>query len=112
MSDERTARIGRNEALFREVNVRIDDLNRTFSDLGDQTMHVVCECGDLACAAGLVVSLSDYERIRADPALFFVEPGHVEEDVEDVVEDQPGFQVVRKHPGEPERIAVETDPRS
>jgi hypothetical protein len=109
---ERAVRIGRNEALFREVNEEIDVLNRTFAGLGDRTMHVVCECGDLDCSAGLVVPLAAYEQVRADPALFLVQPGHVAEDVEEVVEEQAGYQVVRKHPGQPERIAVETDPRS
>lgn len=111
MSDERAARIGRNEALFREVNEQIDGLNRTISQ-AERTMHIVCECGDLACSAGLVVPLPAYEEVRADPARFFVQPGHEAPDVEDVVEEQPGYTVVRKRPGTPERVAVETDPRT
>ena len=43
MSD-RGARVGVNEALFREVNDRIDELQ---VDLGGaRTFEIVCECGD------------------------------------------------------------------
>jgi hypothetical protein len=109
---ERAERIGRNEALFREVNEQVDDLNRSLSSLGDETMHIVCECGDLGCVDGLVVPLRVYERVRADASIFFVQPGHELPDVEEVVEEHAGYHVVRKHPGQPERIAVESDPRA
>lgn len=109
---ERAARIGRNEALFREVNEQVDELNRSLSSLGDPTMHIVCECGELSCVERLVVPIPAYERVRSDSVLFFVHPGHAEPDVEDVVEEQTAYHVVRKHPGEPQRIAAETDPRS
>lgn len=74
-------------------------------------MHVVCECGELECAEQIVVPLSDYERVRSDSALFLIVPGHEKPDVEDVVEQNAAFAVVRKHPGLPERIAARTDPR-
>ncbi len=109
---EREARVGRNEALFREVNEQVGDLNRTMPHAGEQEMHIVCECGELTCVDGLVVPLATYERVRSDPACFLVRPGHVVPDVEEVVEEQPGYDVVRKRPGTPERIATETDPRS
>jgi hypothetical protein len=109
--EERTRRIGMNEALFRKVNEQLEDLNRGLAQVSDETMHIVCECGDLECHAPLVVPISAYEEVRADPALFFVLEDHVESDVEDVVEKTPGYDVVRKHPGLPERIAEETDPR-
>jgi len=109
--DERGRRVGRNEAVFREVNEQIESLNRGLAAISDNTMHIVCECGDLRCATQLVVPVGDYERIRAEPALFFVIPGHERPDVEDTVEETEGYHVVRKHEGEPARIARETDPR-
>jgi hypothetical protein len=110
--NERAARIGRNEALFRGVNEEVEELNRTLSTPGEPTMHIVCECGDLSCVARLVVPLDTYERTRADARLFLIQPGHAADDVEDVVEEAPGYHVVRKRPGEPARIAAATDPRS
>lgn len=108
--DERARRIGQNEALYRAVNEKIEDLNEAFRSLTD-TLTVVCECGMLECAQQLELDVETYERVRSDPALFVVVPGHELEDVEFVVERTPTFNVIRKNPGEPERIARETDPR-
>jgi hypothetical protein len=71
-------------------------------------MHIVCECADLACTQQLVVPVEDYERVRSDPALFFVVPGHEWPSVEDVVEATPGFNVVRKHEGAAAEVARRT----
>jgi hypothetical protein len=109
--EERARRIGENEALFRVVNERIEHLNRAFAVL-TETMDVVCECGDIDCAERLVLTVSDYERVRADPTHFAVVPGHELPDVERVVERGDGFVVVRKDPGLPAQVARETDPRS
>ncbi len=106
---ERERRIGANEAIFREVNERIEQLNRTFATL-TETMEVMCECGELSCAQMISLSIGDYERIRADSALFAVVPGHVAPDVEDVVGEGPDYEIVRKREGDPRRIAEATDP--
>jgi hypothetical protein len=111
MMDERTRRLGRNEALFRQVNEEVEGLERGLAEISDGTFHIVCECGDLICQKRVVVPTRDYEAVRADPALFFVIPGHEKPSAEDVVEARPEFNVVRKHPGGPEQIARATDPR-
>jgi hypothetical protein len=46
--DERTARIGHNEALFREVNERVGRLTQEFQTTAEP-MHILCECGDREC---------------------------------------------------------------
>jgi hypothetical protein len=109
---ERTRRVGMNEAVFREINEQVDGLNRSLADISDNQMHIVCECGDLVCVERLVIPLPKYEEVRADSALFFIRPGHDKPDVEDVVEEADTYEVVRKHPGEGERIAELTDSRS
>jgi hypothetical protein len=109
--DERARRIGLNEAMFRTVNEQIEELNKQLAGISDRTMHVVCECGDAECMERLVVSLDDYERIRGDSTLFLVAPGHEIPQVEDVVEQEQEWTVVRKKPG-PAALAEETDPRS
>jgi hypothetical protein len=110
--NERTRRVGKNEAVFREINEQVEGLNRGLADISDNRMHIVCECGDLLCVERLVIPLPKYEEIRSDSALFFIKPGHVKPDVEDLVEHGDVYDVVRKHPGEAERVAEETDPRS
>ena len=109
--DERTRRIGQNEALYRAVNEKIEGLNEAFG-LVAESMAVVCECGKLECAEQIELDIPSYERVRADPELFIVVPGHEIPDVEDVVEQHGTYDVIRKRPGGPAELARGTDPRS
>ena len=106
--DKRGERIGRNEALFREVNERIERVTET---LQVETLTILCECGDPSCLEQIQVSLPDYERVRADPTLFFIRAGHEDFDVEDVVEEHEDYHVVRKKDGSAAAQARKLDPR-
>jgi hypothetical protein len=109
--DERARRIGQNEALFREINERIEDMNAAFGAI-TETMNVVCECGDSSCTLQIEIALPLYERVRTEPTHFIVVPGHEIPDVEEIVEEHAAFFVIRKLPGGPAELARETDPRS
>ena len=106
--DKRGERIGRNEAFFREVNERIERVTET---LQVETLTILCECGDPSCSEQIQVSLPDYERVRADPTLFFIRAGHEDFDVEDVVEEHEDYHVVRKKDGSAAAQARKLDPR-
>lgn len=108
--DERKRRIGVNEALFREANERIQDLNQSFATLTDKLV-LVCECGDGQCVEKISLSPEAYEELRADPTQFAIVPGHEIPDVEEVVARREGYDVVRKVDGIPRHIAEVTDPR-
>jgi hypothetical protein len=110
--DETQRRKAANEAVFREVNERIEALHRRFELKADEPLSIVCECDRIGCLERLEVMVSVYERARADSACFFVYPGHDDPSVESVVETGPNYSIVRKHPGEPQRIAADSDPRS
>lgn len=110
-SPSREERIGMNEAVFRDVNERIEDVATAFN-LTSEPLDLICECGDAACVARISLKRNEYEQLRADSHLFAVAPGHVAPDVEEVVESRPGYDVVRKHQGVPAEIAQKTDPRS
>ena len=110
--DSSQRRKAANEAVFREVNERIKVLHHRFELDAGEPLHIVCECDRIHCTERLEVPLELYERTRADSARFFVYPGHDDAAVEDVVETGAGFSVVRKRPGEPQRLAAATDPRS
>lgn len=110
MTDERAKRIGVNEALFREVNEQIEQLNQQLHGPGE--MRVVCECGDAACVERLPISFKDYERVRKDPRRFVIAPGHEIPEVEVVIERHDAFFMVEKVHDEPEQVAEATDPRS
>ena len=111
MNDERTRRIGQNEALYRQVNERIGDLNESFSSItGD--FAIVCECGNLDCMEQISLSREVYESARASPHRFIVKPGHEAQDVEDVVARDGNYVIIEKEPPAAKRLAEETDPRS
>jgi hypothetical protein len=104
--DPRTERVGKNEAVFREVNERINDVTR------DKTAEYLCECGRATCTETIQMTVADYEALRTDPTHFAVLPGHEIPDVEDVVARNAGFLVVQKKAGDAASLAAELDPRS
>jgi len=116
--DRRTERMDRearervlaeNEARFRAVNERIEELSLEAGD-GEDAIEFVCECGDPDCTEPLRLTVREYEWLRSDPSRFAVVPGH-ESGVEgEVVRDESGFRAVEKS-GVAGDVARETDPR-
>jgi hypothetical protein len=84
---------GRTEALFRDVNERIAESAQRFE--ADSTQFV-CECADPNCTDRLEATLAEYEQVRANGATFMLTPGHEHADIERVVSDRGGFNVVEK----------------
>ena len=105
---ERERRAGRNQALFREVNERIAQVGDAAAH---ETVEFLCECAATTCVTLIRMTAGEYEDVRRVPTHFFVTPGHVLRDVEDVVADRGHFLIVRKR-GEAEEVAVAEDPRS
>lgn len=113
--EERQRRAGLNEAVFREVNERINDLQTHLEarELAvDEELILICECAEAACTERITVSAGAYEQVRADGTRFLVAPGHVAPDVEHVVDEGREYDVVEKNPGPAAKLADETDPRS
>ena len=108
--DEQKRRIGVNEAVLREANERIEDLNEAFATLTDKLV-LVCECGNADCVEKISLTRAAYEELRADPTQFAVVPGHETPNVEEVVERREGYDMVKKIDGIPRHIAEVTDPR-
>ena len=99
-----------NEAVFREVNERIEDLAGAVG-LKTQVLDLVCECGDATCVERLSMTRGEYEELRSDPHQFAVHLGHEYPDIESVVARLKNYEVVRKDSGVAEQIAEQTDPR-
>jgi transcription initiation factor TFIID subunit TAF12 len=106
--DRRKFQIARNEALFREVNERVQEISE---DRATLTTDFVCECGNTACTDTIPLRDEEYDHVRSDPLLFAVVPGHEILDVEEIVAENQRFNVVRKHVAERE-LAKRTDPRA
>src|SRR4051794_23123091 len=108
---DRARRIGLNESVFREVNEQLEQIADDFG-LHDADLDLICECGRVECGERIRVSRADYERIRSDPLLFFIVPGHELQDVETVVERTKRYHVVHKFGEAAERVAEQSNPRS
>jgi hypothetical protein len=109
--DERQERLGRNEALYREVNERLKELGESFSMVAE-VADFVCECGVSTCAGPIRMTLEEYEHVRSNPHWFTVLPGHEIRDIESVVERHEGWTLIEKHPGGPADLAAQSDPRT
>jgi hypothetical protein len=107
----REERIGLNEAVFREVNERIQDLAEGFG-LASQPLDLVCECGDASCRERITMTHGEYEELRSDSHRFAVYPGHESAGLEQVIDRREGYDIVQKELGVPEQIAERTDPRA
>ena len=108
--NERTRRVGENEALFRTVNDQVRDLDEQFH-LAARQLSVICECGRVSCHDRLELPAREYEAVREDATLFLIRPGHDAPDVEDVVERHESHWIVRKHEGAPAELARRANTR-
>jgi hypothetical protein len=93
---DRTESLAQNESAHRALNEQIEQ--RVVMFVGEEpSFGIVCECDSRDCVERLTVQASEYRRIREDPVLFFVTPGHEDERIEDVVEgDRREYLIVRK----------------
>lgn len=111
--DPRAKRVAQNEALFREVNERVEEVASGFADRDeeDRLTGFVCECGRRDCTESIEATRAQYEAVRSNPLRFLLLPGHEDDSVERVIERAERFVVVVKL-GEGARLAAEQDPRS
>jgi hypothetical protein len=102
--------MAQNEALFREVNERVEDIA---VELGDEEggYEYFCECANKDCTFRLVLSVDEYESVRSDPKQFVVLPDHFTPEIEELVLSTDQYWVVRK-PGEAGEYVEQLDPRS
>ncbi len=101
-------RVGQNEALFREVNERIE-AGHWPGETSDRVAFL-CECGMLGCNLLVELTPAEYEDVRACARRFLLVPGHEIPDVEVVVRREQHYLVVEKV-GDAGRIAEQADPR-
>ena len=80
------------QALFREVNDRIDELSSRWSAPGAE---YICECRDAVCTEAVLLPAGAYREIRSSAGCFLVLDGHESAEVEDVIERNDGYLVVK-----------------
>jgi hypothetical protein len=99
-------RAARNEALFREVNENIALLEERHGTTITEPVFI-CECANDGCTEQFAVDLDTYQRVREQPRLFFVLPGHQAPELERVVETHRDYLIVEKT-GEAGEVAERT----
>ena len=106
-------RIGKNEALFREVNERIKEVSSANFGFGPGDLcEFVCECSLEDCHEPVAMTRLEYEEVRVNGAYFLIAPGHVQSPgAERPVAEYDRYCVVEKQAGA-RRVAVHEDPRS
>lgn len=109
-STARGERAARNEAVFRRVNERLEEVNEAFGSIVESA-EFVCECADIGCVERIELGIEQYESVRDVPTHFIVKPGHELADEERIVESHGGYLIVEKigHAGQ---RAADLDPRS
>jgi hypothetical protein len=105
---EQGDRLARNEAMFRSVNERVEEVVQPGPD---EEIDFLCECGNAECTGKVTLTRREYEQVRSDATQFAVVSGHEIPEIEQIVLRTDRFLVVRKHPEETD-IAQQTDPRS
>jgi hypothetical protein len=110
--DGRLERQARNEALLREVNERLERLDKQAESRGWPPEHGYfefhCECG-AGCPEKVQMTLVEYETARAQDDRFALVPGHESPELEEVVVRTERFVIVDKY-GDAEAV-VSDDPR-
>ncbi|HEX4677608.1 MAG TPA: hypothetical protein VH210_00175 [Gaiellaceae bacterium] len=110
MDDLQKGRLAQNEDFFRSVNERVNEKAESHG-LDSHRYEFFCECSDTACMERILLTLPEYEYIRAAPARFVVKKNHVIQEIEGVIETVSEHVVIEKH-GEAGKIAVELEAES
>ena len=111
--DERARRLARNQAVFREVNERIEATALSHRGLEDGHVYeYFCECSRTECAELVPLTIAQYEALRTRPNRFALVAGHELGEIEHVVEEvRPGVFAVEKV-GAAADEAIRSDPRA
>ena len=106
------ARIAQNQSRFRDANEQIGLAADRQGLLRNFKIPIICECADASCKQIIVMSLNDYEVVRADSRAFITVPGHETalSGLSEVVGKRDGYEIVRKrsHAGD---VAAALDER-
>ena len=70
-TDEQARRLAKNQAVFREVNERIEEAARGQRETADDHLYeYFCECSHSDCAELFPLTTAQYEALRTRPNRF------------------------------------------
>ena len=103
-------RAAKNEIFLREYNERIQAHHKW---VGSPLSEWACECANKNCPEPVLLSIEEYQAIRAEPTHFLIAPDdeHVNPRIERVVQREERYWVIEKV-GVGAAVAEAFDPRS
>jgi hypothetical protein len=95
--ERRLEKAARNEALWREVNDRIEEVDAGMRVLpADRMLEFHCECGRRGCDSRVSMTPQEYWHVREQNDRFAVVPGHEQLEIERPVETTSRYLIVDK----------------
>lgn len=103
-------RAAKNEILLRDYNERVQAHHKW---VGSAFPEWACECANKRCPEQVLLSIEEYEAVRAEPTHFLISPSseHVNPEIERVVQREERYWVLEKV-GVGAVVAEAFDPRS
>jgi hypothetical protein len=98
--EARAHKLAANQSRFRRSNERLE--RAAYSHRFERTdrLPFLCECADPGCFEAVMLSIEEYERVRAHPSWFVLVAGHEDADAdaehERIVEAERGYAIVEK----------------
>jgi hypothetical protein len=96
--ETRDRKLALNQSRVRNANERLQRLARSHRFDPAQRVPFLCECADPSCQEIVMLSLTDYEAVRAHPNRFFLVAGHENPEAahERLLEAEQGYAVVER----------------
>jgi hypothetical protein len=100
-----------NESTFREANEKLERFAEAIVNEEEQPIPFLCECTDAGCTTVVLMTMPEYEHVRAKGNRGFNVPGHEDPTVERVTERGDGYVITEKF-GRAGEVSEELNPRS
>lgn len=83
------------QSRFRSANDRLRRIVSSYRFEAYDRAPFICECADPACFETVMLSLVDYDRVRAQPTWFLLAAGHEDSEApqELIVEAESGYAI-------------------
>jgi hypothetical protein len=96
--EARAHKLAANQSRFRRSNERLERAALSHRFESPDRLPFLCECADPGCFEAVMLSLAEYEQIRAHPRRFLLVSGHEDAEAahERIVEAEHGYAIVEK----------------
>ena len=96
--EERARQVASEQSRFRAANERLRRIVTSYGFEAGDRAPFICECADHGCFETAMLSLEEYDRVRANPSWLVVVAGHEDDEAthERVLEAEHGYMIVEK----------------